>query len=111
MPFLVEIAPSALAEAEEAYLWMREHSPARAADWYNGLLEAIFSLEEFPTRCRLAAESEELRMEIRQLLYGKRARVYRLLFTIHGEGVVRVFRIRHTARDRLKPADLEGDQD
>jgi plasmid stabilization system protein ParE len=108
MPFRVDIAPSALADAGEAYLWMRERSHSEATDWYNGLLEAIFSLESFPTRCRLAAESEDLGIEIRQLLYGKGGTVYRILFTIPGEDVVRVFHIRHTARDRLRPEDVEG---
>jgi hypothetical protein len=39
MTFRVDIAPSSLADAEEAYLWMRERSPRQASDWYNGLLE------------------------------------------------------------------------
>ncbi len=69
MVFRVEISPSALADAEEAFLWIQQESPAIADEWYNGLVDAILSLENFPNRCPLAPESEDIGREIRQLLY------------------------------------------
>ena len=103
MAYRVDISLPALADAEEAYLWIRHHSPSTAGEWYEGLLEAIFSLENFPLCCSVAPESADLGQEILQLLYGKRGRVYRILFGIErdqsgGEDVVRIFRIWHSAR-------------
>jgi plasmid stabilization system protein ParE len=101
MAFRVEILPVALLDAEDAYLWWRENVPRRADAWWNGLYEAIFSLEEFPYRCALAPESEELGMDVRQLLYGKGPSTYRIYFRIVGDDLVRVLHIHHGARDRL----------
>lgn len=101
MAFRVEISPSALADIEEAFLWIQQESPSTADDWYNGLVDAIVSLENFPNRCSLAPESEDIGREIRLLLY----RRHRILFGVTGD-VVQVFRIRHTAQDRLSPDEL-----
>lgn len=101
MVFRVEISPSALADAEEAFLWIQQESPSKADEWYNGLVDAILSLENFPNRCPLAPESEDIGREIRQLLYKR----HRILFGVTGD-VVQVFRIRHTARDKLSPDEL-----
>jgi plasmid stabilization system protein ParE len=101
MAFRVEISPSALADIEEAFLWIQQESPSTADEWYNGLVDAILSLENFPNRCSLASESEDIGREIRQLLY----RRHRILFGVTGD-VVQVFRIRHTAQDRLSPEEL-----
>lgn len=102
MKYRVEIAPEAVPEAEQDYLWIREHSPVSAAKWFNGLVEAVESLENQPTRCALAPENDAFEEEIRQLLYGKRGGVYRVLFSIAG-GTVRVLHIRHGARRLLEP--------
>lgn len=109
MEFLVRISPSALADAETAYLWIQERDPDMADKWFNGLLEAIDSLDRLPARCPVAAESEELGMEIRQLLYGKSKRFrYRILFGISETEVI-VYRIRHTARQYLTEDDIESE--
>jgi plasmid stabilization system protein ParE len=112
MAYRVDISPSALADAEAAYFWIKEHTPDAAGEWYEGLLETIFSLENFPIRCSLAPESEDIGKEIRQLLYGKRGRTYRIIFAITrdeqaGEGVVRIFRIWHGARERIEASEIE----
>jgi len=109
MTFRVEILPAALADVEEAYLWWREHVPELAEAWFDGLGEAIESLDEFPERCAVAPESEDVNVEVRQLLYGRGRSVYRVLFRIAAPNLVRVLRIRHSARDRLEPEELIGD--
>ena len=48
MVFRVDISPSALNDVEAAYLWLRKDSPAYSVEWFNGLLDAINSLETFP---------------------------------------------------------------
>ncbi len=112
MAYRVDISLPALADAEQGYLWLKERSPETAGDWYEGLLATIFSLENSPTRCPLAPESDDLGREIRQLLYGKRGRVYRVLFAIlrdekAGEDVVRIFRIWHSARARAEASEIK----
>lgn len=102
MAYRVEILPPALADVEEAWAWMHARSPTRAARWRNGLLEALQSLATFPERCGLAPENDIFDEEIRQLLYGKRRGVYRVLFTIRGD-VVTVLHVRHGARRFLGP--------
>jgi plasmid stabilization system protein ParE len=73
MEYRVDIAPAALQDAEDAYLWIKAQASSEVAgEWYEGLLAAIFTLERSPLRCALAPESEDLGREIRQLLYGKR---------------------------------------
>jgi len=105
MAFLVDIAPAALLDIEETYLYILEQSGAgaRAAAWYNGLFDALLSLEEMPTRCPLAPESADIGVEVRQLLYKR----HRILFAVLPGDVVRVFRVWHGARDRLQGEDLE----
>ena len=62
--------------------------------WFQGMREATASLSSLPERCALALENNELPFEVRQLLYGRRQHIYRILFTIEGNLVV-VFHIRH----------------
>ena len=101
MTYRVEISPSALNDAEAAFLWHQKESPKTAADWYNGLVDAILSLETFPNRCPIAPESEAIGREVRQLFYQR----HRILFGVSGQ-VVRIYRIRHTSRDWLSPEEL-----
>jgi plasmid stabilization system protein ParE len=68
-------------------------------------MEKINTLETHPERASVAAESDELGLEIRELLVGKRLGVYRILFRIE-DRTVHILRVRHGARDRLAPDDL-----
>lgn len=107
MAYQVEIGPSALREAEQAYLYITQDAPDAAVEWFNGLVDAVYSLEDFPSCCPLAPESDEAERQIRQLLYGKRSGRYRLLFVITDSGVVRVLHIRHSARANLAAEDID----
>jgi plasmid stabilization system protein ParE len=60
-------------------------------------LTQIATLANFPERCGLAPESEHFDEEIRQLPYGKRPNVYRILFVIRGD-TVHVLHVRHGSR-------------
>ena len=117
MAYRVDISPSALQDAEDAYLWIKIRAPSRTGAWYEGLLTAIYGLEQLPTRCPLAPESEDIGMAIRQLLYGKKGGVYRILFAVGhddaaDEDVVRIFRIWHGARLNATPEEIQqGEQD
>lgn len=114
MAYRVDISLPALSDAENAYLRIKEESPEKAVDWYKGLLEAIYSLENFPNRCPIAPEAGAFVIEIRQLLYGKRKRQYRILFGISideqtGENLVLIYRIRHSAQKYLEGLEILGE--
>jgi plasmid stabilization system protein ParE len=115
MAYRVKVSSSALADAEDGYLWMKEHaSEAKAIKWYNGLVDTVSSLEDFPRIGALAPESDNLGIELRQLLYGKRSATYGILCTLYwedGEEIVRVHRIWHGARDRIRLTDLQVQED
>ena len=100
--YRVEPTDKALVDAGETYFWINEQSEGAALRWYEGLMKAFRSLEKNPLRCQLAPESVFFEEEIRQLIYGK----YRVLFTVEGETVY-VLRVRHSAREYLKPEDEE----
>ena len=101
MVFRVEISPSALQDIENILIWMTENYPEIVEEWYLGILDAIRSLEKFPNRCPLARESEEIGLEIRQLLYKQ----HRIIFRVIDDSVV-ISRVRHIARDSLLSEDL-----
>lgn len=96
--YTVILEAPAIVEAEEAYLYIRQDAPMAADRWFNGLIDAVNSLEEMPRRCPLAPENEFFDEEIRHLIYG----AYRILFTIEGKSV-HVLHVRHGARRYLKP--------
>ena len=95
--YRVIIQPNAEAELDAAYRYRYDRAPQAAAWWFAGIVEAINSLEQFPARCPLAPENGHFAEEIRQLFYGARRDVFRILFTIRGD-TVHVLHIRHGAQ-------------
>jgi plasmid stabilization system protein ParE len=81
------------------------HAAAAGRRWFHKLNQSITTLESLPERCALAPESEELQLEIRELLVGKPRRVFRVLFQIDGQ-FVHILRIRRGTRDSIAKEDL-----
>jgi plasmid stabilization system protein ParE len=104
MAYLVNITSRAERDLTHLYREINaEHSDA-ALKWYRGLKEAILSLEDHPHRCPAAREKKELR----HLLYGHKPHVYRVIFRVlEKQKQVDVLHIRHGARRKLKPSDVE----
>jgi len=73
-------------------------------DWFMALDDAFGSLAEFPERCPIAPESARFPFEVRQLLYGRKPHLYRILFTIQLDTVY-VLHIRHGRRKRVAPSE------
>ena len=82
MTYKVDISIPALQDAESAFLWVRDFDIDIAKAWYEGLLEAIFTLENHPERCAFAPESNVIGREVRHLIYGKRKQQYRIFFEV-----------------------------
>jgi plasmid stabilization system protein ParE len=110
MAYRFEFAPRALRDANETYEWIAQHSPRQAARWYRRLFEVIEGLATHPRRCPLAPENDAHAEEVRQLLYGRRQNVYRILYVIRGD-VIRILAVRHGARQPLRADQLIDEDD
>jgi plasmid stabilization system protein ParE len=61
MAFRVEISPKALGNFDEIAAHIQQHGSFESAQsWFNGIVISIRSLEEMPSRCPLADESDDL---------------------------------------------------
>ena len=101
MAFKVRTTPYAEQDAAEILDWlMVQHAGETALRWFLKMDQAIASLAQMPTRCKLAPESKSFPFQVRELLYGSRPHVYRILFTIKEE-VVYILHIRHGRRMTL----------
>jgi len=101
MAFRVETSAQAESDANSILEWLlSEHAGETGIRWFLALDDAIASLARFPERCPLAPEAGRFPFEVRQLLYGLKPHMYRILFTIDGE-TVKILHIRHVRRERL----------
>jgi len=111
MTYRVEISSVAEAEADSVFLRLSQiMSLSQASQWHSGLLKAIESLSTMPKRCPLAKENEYFSQEIRQLLYGQRRNLYRILFTVLEEAsIVRILHVRHSSQSAIGEASDNSD--
>lgn len=100
MGFQVKLAARAEADIDSALASLMKYSPRSAANWHAKLLAQIETLEKDPNRCALAEEANRLGLELRELLFGKKPHVYRILFVVD-DTTVQVLHVRHAARDWL----------
>jgi len=106
MAFEVRTTEEAEREAAAILDWLLEEQAGETGlRWFLRMEEAIASLAEFPRRCKLAPESENFPFEVREMLYGKKPHIYRILFTIEAD-VVFILHIRHGRRVPLTRAFL-----
>jgi plasmid stabilization system protein ParE len=101
--YRVVITARARGDAIEAFRWLADRSPEAAARWYDGFQKAVAKLATMPERCPVAQdESEQLGITLRELLYGRRRGVYRILYSIEAD-VVTVHYVRHSALGPIEP--------
>jgi len=101
MKYKVIVTESAARELDEAYDWLAARTTEHAPAWYNGLLDAILSLQDMPGRCPLCPNREETDRKTRQLIYGDKRDAYLILFEIRSEEVF-IWHVRHAARRELE---------
>lgn len=103
MTYRVVVTAKAKADAVEAFRWFAEQSPTAAAHWYAGLEKALVKLDQNPERHPIAEdESERFGFIMRQMLYGRRRGVYRILFSVEGDLVI-LHSVRHSSRGPIEP--------
>jgi plasmid stabilization system protein ParE len=106
MGFRVVLTDRAEADVESVLKWFSDQRAMVAGGrWYAQLLAKLDTLENHPERCSLAAESEQVGQEIRELLFGGKRYRYRILFTISGKLVV-ILRVWHGSWDSIAPEEL-----
>lgn len=91
--YSVEITPAAERDVEEIWSYIAADSREIASAFIVQLEEQIETLEQFPERCPLIPENEQLGTSYRHLLYG----AYRSIFRIVGTRVI-ILRIIHGSR-------------
>ncbi len=101
LTFHVEISLRAARDLRHILAYIHAESSRQARVWFNGLEAVIASLDRYPARGRVTPENQRLR----ELLYGKRPQVYRIIYAIDmRRRMVRVVHIRHGARGRMTAA-------
>jgi plasmid stabilization system protein ParE len=101
--YRVVFTASARADIIEQFRYLVDRSPAAAARWYTGIEKAISKLDKLPERHPIAHdETEQLGVTLRQMLYGRRRGVFRILFSIEGDTVI-LHHVRHCARAPIEP--------
>ena len=111
MAFRVELSPRAFDDLDEIARYIQQQSSfEQAEEWFNGIMAAIHTLQDMPSRSPVADESAELGQEVRLLLFGKRNRKYKVYYSIRQKapstGTVQVFHVRHWARKSFKTNEL-----
>jgi toxin ParE1/3/4 len=107
MTYLVEFAARAVRDLEILYAEKNVAESHAAAHWYTGLEQAVGALATYPNRCPVAPEARKAKRKLRQLLYGKKPHVYRIIYEVDEvHQAVWVLHIRHGARRTLKTSDL-----
>ena len=103
MTYRVVFTARARADAVQHFRYLVDRSPAAAGRWYTGLEKAIAKLSKMPQRHPIAEdETEQLGITLRQMLYGRRPGVFRILFSIEGDTVTLHY-IRHSAQGPIEP--------
>ena len=110
MAYRVEITTNAETELEKLYLWVVARAPQQGAKWFNGLEQAVLSLDQHPKRCPVAPESIDPDDPVRVLPYGRKPHAYRIFFTVdEAARLVRVVHVRRGARRRPTLGNLSAD--
>jgi len=104
LAFRVDITDAALADAEEfvEYVRIEKRDAVGAERRWNGLLDALLSLERQAGRGSLVVEAALRTGGLRQILYQS----HRIVFDLDEQReVVRILRIYHGSRRELRPRD------
>ena len=104
MAFEVQLSETAKADMKQTTDFIKKRAPASANAWFDGLIDALKSLDEMPARFAVAEESERLGKALRSMPY----RTHRVIYQIdEAAQTVSILRVYHSARTPLQLEDLE----
>ena len=81
-------------EIDAAYNWLADHYGDAAEKWHTELLTAIEALGEHSERHPLAENEGLAAARVREMLFGRRRKTYRVWYRVEGDAV-RILSIRH----------------
>lgn len=91
--YRVEITRAAERDVVRIYEYIERHSPEGALKWFAEIEQQAKALAQFPKRCPVIPEADEIGVEYRHLIWSQ----YRSIFRIEG-GTVYVVRVVHGAQ-------------
>ena len=104
MAYRVELSRRAQQDIKDIHQRVSADDSTAAAGWFERLKDALDSLERFPRRCPIAAESRSYGTQLRHLLYGEKRSGYRIIYQIdESRQLVNIVTIRHGAMDEFTP--------
>ena len=104
MAYRINITNRAERDLDSLFEDIHARDSEAALRWYDGLKNAILTLEKLPRRCPLTRESSQLR----HLLYGHKPHVYRVIYRVlEKQKLVEILHIRHGARREFSASELE----
>jgi mRNA-degrading endonuclease RelE of RelBE toxin-antitoxin system len=107
MTYHVEFSVRALHDLDVLYFENNVEESLASSPWFNGLQDAVYSLELLPNRGPIAPEAKNAGRRMRHLLCGKKPHFYRIIYEVDESlRMVKVFHIRHGARRPLKPFEI-----
>ena len=98
---------SAKCDLENAFSWVQQFAPLTAGRWLDQFTAQIAKLEYSADSCGTAAERRRSRKVLRERLYGRRPRVFRVIFFIEGEEI-HVIGIRRGQRRGLTRKQIDS---
>jgi plasmid stabilization system protein ParE len=101
MTFRVEVSDQAERDSDAILDWLLSHEAGEAGIAGSRHCRCNSISCTISKRCGLAPEDKVFPFEVRQLLYGQKPHIYRILFTIEGDTVY-VLHIRHGRRQSLR---------
>ena len=90
--FEVVVHQDAVDDLMRNYTFVQKHAPNTLAKWLKPLQIHVKTLSRNPQRCPIARESKRVFLEVRELHFGRRPNVFRILFAID-KATVRVLKI------------------
>ena len=106
MAFKVILTERAERDVDSVLRWFHDQRATEAGSrWFAQLMSRLDTLEQHPDRCSLAVESEDVGLEIRELLLGRRRFQYRILFSISARTGT-ILRVWHSSRDAITRDDV-----
>jgi plasmid stabilization system protein ParE len=94
-------------DLDEAYRRAAENAPLAAARWLERFEASLATLAKNPERCPFARENGKTALEVREILFGRRPHVFRVIFTIDTDAV-RILRILRAQRRLLTRSQIEA---
>ena len=106
MKYHIVLQRLAIEDLDDATAWASQHAPTTVARWLEQFRSTLRTLDSNPQRCPLAREDSKVEIELRELHFGRRPKVFRVVFTIDGN-TVRILRIRRAQRRWLTRRQIE----